>query len=564
MRYATKWFGLLLAVMVLPCFSVAIVQFSTTFTWYPAWPDFLRAVLLSVFFLVLFGFFYYYCCCRNRLWLYCASLFSIILIPVADFSIIHILLYKIPINFYTIQAILETSPSEAASAIETLSSPILFIVSTLLIVAQIFMVKLGYTIVSRQENPASSSNKALKILIAYSVIGLATGTLVAKSSVVFEKNALLRSHFLSRTAIEYQLALRFQATTRELILQARLPVDFGPMRLLDSAERRTYVVILGESASRHHLSLYGYPRPTTRPLDDIRDHLVIWNQVVSMFGMTSPSLNEALIFHDLDIEQGVPSMLALHREAGFKTFWLTNTTSNTMTGATWFDIAADTYVRTNVATRFVLPTPFDEALLPELEQALDDAAPNKFIVIHLSGSHFNYRYRYPEDSAIFGKNDIKDLYRHDKLSKSEIIMVNEYDNSVHYTSTIVKKVIDFVSSRDANSYVLYLSDHGQQLFETEGTFQAQHAVGETRYMYDVPFFAWFSESYKRMNPVFIDGLLKNTEKFAKLDDSFCHGLAELSRIHFSGFNDKKSLFSWGYVEPNTILGSQVDYSKLLH
>ena len=564
MKYAVRWFALLLAVMVMPCLGVAVVQGSASCAWYPAGPDGLRSVLLSACLLALVA--PVYGCmpsARPRLWLGLATAISVVLVPVAVTGVIHALLFKIPVNFYAIQAVLETSPSEVAQALDTLFNPGLLLAAVGMVALQVVVIRWGYKALAMRGQGLTAGRTRWRVLLAYIAVVLALGVLVARSPVSLETNRLLRSHVLSRTVIECRLALRFQATTRELTKQTRQPVDFGPMQLVDGAARRTYVVILGESASRHHLGLYGYPRPTTHPLADLKDQLVIWHEVVSMFGMTSPSLNEALLFRDLGITQGVPSMLALHREAGFRTFWLTNTTSNTLTGATWFDMAADTYVRTNVATRFVLPTPFDETLLPELEKALADEAPNKFIVIHLAGSHFNYKYRYPEDSAIFESHDKTNMYRHDKLSKAEVEMINEYDNSIHYTSTIIKNMIDRVRQHDTSSYVLYLSDHGQQLFETEGSFQAQHAIGETRYMYDVPFFAWFSERYRHANPEFINGLVKNTQKFVKLDDSFCHGLADLSRIHFPGLRYEKSVFSEKYVEPGTMLGGQVDYSRLL-
>ena len=50
----------------------------------------------------------------------------------------------------------------------------------------------------------------------------------------------------------------------------------------------TAVIVIGESAARAHLSLYGYGRETTPALDAKKDELVVFRNVISARPVTTP------------------------------------------------------------------------------------------------------------------------------------------------------------------------------------------------------------------------------------------------------------------------------------
>lgn len=388
---------------------------------------------------------------------------------------------------------------------------------------------------------------------------------VIKNNEGIEKNSLLRSNFTWRTLIEINKAFKNKYFLAKMTQKASLPVDFGHVTLLDKSSLHTYVVILGEGASRHHMSLYGYPRKTSASLDKLAEQLIIYDNVVSMFGTTFPSLNASFLFHSIPQKEdcGIASIISLHKAAGFKTFWLTNNLAEHYgKSPAWFNISADVRINRNKATSFTQISSYDADLLPDLASALADPAPHKFIVLHLAGTHPSYSLRYPKDSAVYEDNCTEIPYNKNILSSKKITKINQYDNAITYNNEVIKLFIDMVSRTQGSNYVLTMSDHSQQLYEISDSFGGHVATKGTQYMYDIPFFIWLSPEYKNNNHEFAKNLKQGTHRFWKLDESFSHSIAELSRITFKQFSPEKSLFSHLYQRPDSKLGDGSDYFTL--
>ena len=62
----------------------------------------------------------------------------------------------------------------------------------------------------------------------------------------------------------------------------------------NSEQPQTHIFIIGESATRNHMSIYGYPRNTTPVLDSLRDELAVFTNVISSHVQTQASLRVAL------------------------------------------------------------------------------------------------------------------------------------------------------------------------------------------------------------------------------------------------------------------------------
>lgn len=168
------------------------------------------------------------------------------------------------------------------------------------------------------------------------------------------------------------------------------------------------MLVLGESTTREHMHLYGYNRDTTPNLDALAasdKSLTVFRNVVSPRPYTIEVMQQILTFGD---EQNPdrfltdPSLINLMKQAGYKTFWITNqqtmTKRNTM--LTTFSQQTDAPVYLN-NQRNQNASQYDDVVLAPFEKALQDPAPNKFIIVHLLGTHMDYRYRYPNDYAHF-------------------------------------------------------------------------------------------------------------------------------------------------------------------
>lgn len=559
--------GQLFLLISFPCFIVFFVQLFHTRRWYPACPDFLRSLVLNAFFVGIFCLAHSVIRRKSQLlmWRGGAVLLSVLFLLGTLMSVPHILLYRCHITFLSIQAVLQTTGSEARNFVEGCVD---FIpVAVVLLTVCSYLALLGWFLKHSRKNLGKTLNgtKALAALYALLIVlvALPIAVLQNKGSSI-RKNSLIRSHFVLRNVIEVGEALDNQNRQEGMRQLGALPVDFGDPLLSGTEQRRSYLLILGEGASRHHMSLYGYPRPTSPELDAMKKELLIYDNVISMYGSTAPSLSAAFLFPEIQKgQQGIASLLNLHREAGFKTYWLTNNLAEKKgEGASWFSVSADVHINANRATSFTQLSSYDEILLPELAKIFAEDAPNKFIVVHLAGMHPTYAFRYPAEEALFADGDREGLYNQDTLGPTMIKKINQYDNAMRYNNKIVAQMISLLADRGGNSYALYLSDHAQQLGEVAGSFLGHLPTGGTKFMYDIPFVVWLSPEYRQNNRTFVEALTQGVHRFWKMDDSLGHSVGELSRIQFGGFTPEQSIFSDKYLQPDTKIGGGEDYANL--
>ena len=233
----------------------------------------------------------------------------------------------------------------------------------------------------------------------------------------------------------------------------------------------TLVLVIGESTNRQRMSLYGYPRPTTPELDKLKDQLDVFDNVITPRPYTIEALQQVLTFADEenpDLYLSTPSLVSMMKQAGYKTFWITNqqtmTKRNTM--LTTFSEQADQQVYLN-NNRNQNAAQYDGDVIEPFNKALADAAPRKLIVVHLLGTHMSYQYRYPPTFDKFqDRSGVPAGIRDDQLPT-----YNSYDNAVLYNDFVVSSLIKDYARNDPNGfllYLLYLSDHGEDVFDSVG------------------------------------------------------------------------------------------------
>ena len=89
----------------------------------------------------------------------------------------------------------------------------------------------------------------------------------------------------------------------------------------------TLVLIIGESLTRRHMSLYDYTTHTTPKLDSIKNdgNLVIFNDVVSPYTHTIPSITTGLTSASIKSKFTKSyNIIDLANKANFETFWISN------------------------------------------------------------------------------------------------------------------------------------------------------------------------------------------------------------------------------------------------
>ncbi len=312
----------------------------------------------------------------------------------------------------------------------------------------------------------------------------------------------------------------------------------------------TLVLVIGESTNRQHMGIYGYTRPTTPRLQALPG-LEVFDQVISARPYTIETLQQTLTFADPDSPDrylSEPSLMNMMKQAGYKTFWITNqqtlTKRNTM--LTYFSQQTDEQVYLN-HSRAQNAREYDSNVLEPFQRILNDPAERKFIVVHLLGTHMKYDYRYPPEYEVF--KDRQGLA--DWAAAEQVPVINSYDNAVLFNDFIVSTLIERFRDSRANGFLLYTSDHGEDVFDSPGhRMLGRNESSPTVPMYAVPFLIWRSESWRA----------RDAREFASMRDrpyalyDFIHTWSDLAGLSYRNYDASKSLVSQTVTERELRIG----------
>jgi len=347
-------------------------------------------------------------------------------------------------------------------------------------------------------------------------------------------------------AVPWQLVIgyvqyREQLASMEALLRgnARIP----PLQNLQDKNAglpATLVLVIGESTNRQHMSLYGYPRKTTPQLDAMKDELLVFKQVVGPRPYTIEALQQVLTFADQqhpDLYLTKPSIMNMMRQAGYKSFWITNqqtmTKRNTM--LTTFSKYTDKQVYLN-HTRLQNSRQYDGDVLAPFAEALHDPAPRKLIVLHLLGTHMKYKYRYPDEYIHFKGN----ANLAPELGKNKVEVINSYDNAVLYNDFVVSNIIKTYKASRQNGFLVYFSDHGEDVYEAPGyNVLGRNESSPTLPMYAVPFLLWMTPDWRAKMPEISNDVLERPYSTSH----FIHTWADLAGLRFTDYEPHKSLIN---------------------
>jgi glucan phosphoethanolaminetransferase (alkaline phosphatase superfamily) len=304
------------------------------------------------------------------------------------------------------------------------------------------------------------------------------------------------------------------------------------------------VMVIGESSRYDRWSVNGYKRETN-PLLKTEANLVSLSNVVTAVSATRLSVpvlvSRKLATQSLKAGFSEKSFLTAYKEAGFKTYWLSNQMSfgRFDTPVSVFANEADITQFLNVGG-YTVDSSYDEVLLAPLKRAMADPAPKKLIVLHTLGNHWNYSHRHPKQynkwqPSLFGTiaPDSTDLKLKEQIN-------NSYDNSILYTDWFLSQVIGALKSSGLLTSMMYVSDHGQTLYDGSCTY-AFHGHN-TQYEFHVPALIWYSDLYKAAYPDKVNQLLRH--KRAKLaTENVFHSLVDMGDISYGTEQLERSFLS---------------------
>lgn len=347
---------------------------------------------------------------------------------------------------------------------------------------------------------------------------------------------------------EFMTYRRTVKSISDMALHPQIPTGIDNHR---ADENFTAVFIIGESATRCHHSIYGYPRKTTPLLEAVKDKLFVFTDVIAGFPHTIGSMSFMLTTEDTqNLQDYRYTLFDVFKAAGFKIHFCSNQFR-------WGEYESPISIFTAHADKRSYlqedsPGALDDSLLKYFSAAMDEKG-KKLIVLHLIGSHSLYERRSPAKFKVFNRtNRVKAPYAEvDDWSE-----VDEYDNSILFTDFVLRQVIDRLEKYPGPSFMLYCSDHGD--FPEHREQEPRSASSSSPEFYEIPFVFYANPGFRTRYSTFLADVGKNVDK-PFLTDHIMYPILSAAQISFDGFPRRFDLFSSDYV-PRT--ERKAGYSKV--
>jgi heptose-I-phosphate ethanolaminephosphotransferase len=327
--------------------------------------------------------------------------------------------------------------------------------------------------------------------------------------------------------------------------------------VLKETQPQTHIFIVGESASRNHMGIYGYHRNTTPFLSSIKDELVVFDNVISSHAQTQASLRAALTAASAD--QGdqyrdALSVIDIANLAGYETWWISNQQPLRATIASIAHQADHPYYISNDFNG-VEVNRYDTFMLNRITEALTNPAPHKAIFIHMMGSHAQYKNRYPDDFSVFKDSQVS-AYT-EQPDQGVIDVINEYDNSILFADFFLQQLFSLVKEKqnDALATITYFSDHGEEVYQ-QANLKGHSPDNLTPNMFEIPFVFWSSDQQRITS-------YRTHKSSPFMLDSFYHYASQVMAIDSANVNPEAGLISDQYQPPAVRMVYKTGYDTQL-
>ena len=293
----------------------------------------------------------------------------------------------------------------------------------------------------------------------------------------------------------------------------------GDLGAYNNSEQ-TYILVIGETARKQSMSIYGYSKETTPELENAINSNP---KKSAIFNATSSGISTLisvpLMISTANVENynelnTTPTLIHVFNSLKYSTTLISNqeTTGRNNDTITLMmrQIKNHFYISGNAVKR-----KYDIELIKPLEKIINKPVDKKFIIVHLMGSHYKYEQRYPQEFAIFDNDRI-----------------GTYDDSIRYTDFVLGKIINVIEKSNKPIAMIYTSDHGENLNDN-GDGNYLHAVKEmTKYEIEVPFFIIFNDKFYHLKTKKVERLISR-RGYSVSHDNISHTLLGLAGVYDS-------------------------------
>ena len=332
------------------------------------------------------------------------------------------------------------------------------------------------------------------------------------------------------------------------------------------------VLVIGESYNKHHSQLYGYNKPTTPYQKEMAEQgcLVPFTDVVAPWNLTSFVFKHVLSLHAVG-DSGewcdAPLFPEVFRKAGYHVTFITNQFQSKAKEAV-YDFSGGFFLndpemsQRQFDTRNTALYRFDEGVLNAYDELKAQNKEHNLVILHLMGSHVEYRARYPQNTRRFFTPQNANR---PELTVKQRYILSDYDNSVRYNDSIVSAITQRFIDKDA--VVIYMPDHGEEIFDgSPFIYGRMHGANIdyrlARNEMEIPFWIWGSPLYIENHPYGWQAI-RNAKDRPMMTDVLPHLLLYLAGISTPAYRPEYNVLAPEYnTKRPRILKGTTDYNTL--
>lgn len=444
--------------------------------------------------------------------------------------------FQTTINQDKIDIIAETNSTEIVSFLSTYVS----IYTILLILVGIFA--FNY-LLFRISKFFFSKKLYLHILLVLAVLGGVIYGVTIFNYVVYKSGRSVPQYTApTRVAYSFYIMKKREAEIEKLSVLCK------KTKAEATKEKTNIIVLIGESYSLYHSSLYGYrmettPNMTARYKDG---ELLFLRNAVTVSDFTHGAMESIFSLDSLKTQfTSKPLFPSCFKNAGYFTVMYDNQyfvnhqmnfLSNASVSKAMFNKRNDKHYS------------YDGDMIKDIQ--IESRAT--LYVVHLWGQHYTYNMRYPKSFEFFKPS----MYDAKRFKEEQRLHLAEYDNATRYNDYVVNELIK--KFEKTNTILIYFSDHGEELYEQSDYNGHGNApfVKDPSYQIRVPFIIWMSKSYKASNIELFEKI-KQRENYPIMTDDVSHLLLDISGVRTKDFNPTRSFVNDKYNinKPRIVLNS---------
>ena len=333
----------------------------------------------------------------------------------------------------------------------------------------------------------------------------------------------------------------------------------------------TVVFVIGESFIKSHAELYGYTLPTTPCMqrEAKQGNLHVFTDVVSPHHSTSNTMQHMFCLNSIAANEpwvDTPYFPILFKDAGYDVaFWDIQRTCDKGAVYTFalnsfcyhpvIDSLAYTYKNQNEYK-------WDGDLLNDYFEHRPPRSNHEFVVFHLIGQHVLAGSRFPHIPAFerFKPADVPN--RQPWMTPEKRQAVADYDNATLYNDSVMGML--FQHFRHDNAVLLYLSDHGEEVYDAHDNMGRRCDSADTaslRLQHEVPFVLWMSDVYRQRHPEVVARAQAALHR-PYMTDNVGHLLLALAGIRTPYYIKERDLLSPAFCPQRRLLHGTDDYDRL--